>query len=963
MRCALLFLLWSHLASALASSLQPVFVLHSYSQEYPWTRGQHQGFVQALNADPSRTYDLKVEYLDSKRIRYGADYAESTARHLRQKYDGYRPVAIYVTDDNALSFALAHADKLFPGVPVFFSGVNDYDVRKRLDHGRFTGVFEKKEIAPNLQVMRRIDPTVRDIVIVGDASETYQAIESEIRSELTRFPEIRATYVSSNRIDEITARLQAHDERFVFLTTLGAVKDGAGTTLSLAETIAAIVGGGRFVVFSMEDAYLYPGVLGGYVTSGPRQGQAAARLLQRHLDGVPVSALPAVEASPNEYIVDDRELARAKLTVPGELDGQVTRINVEPTFYELHRSEILGALYSLTALLLLSLGGSALLYARKSRQIAVSSRQLAEANERLERAQRIALMGNWDWHIPQNKLYWSEGIYRLFGIDPTEFGASYEAFLERVHPLDRDAVETAVKRTFEFGEPYDMDHRIVRPGGEVRIVHESAEVVRDAENRPVRMIGTVQDVTERKLAERALQEKDAFLEHIAYHDALTGLPNRALAIDRVTHAISRAERTGGTLAVLFVDLDRFKTINDSLGHARGDALLQSAATRLRALVRAEDTVSRFGGDEFVILLEDVTDPQGPATVAEKIIQALSQVFVVDGYQLHVSASVGISLYPQDGRDADTLMKNADAAMYKAKESGRDNFQFYAQALTVRVMRRVHLETRLRSAFEQQALEVHYQPVVCLETRRIRGVEALLRWNDPLEGPIPPDQFIPLAEETGLIIALGEWVIRESCQALRRWERAGAALEGFALHINLSSRQLLQRTLPQQVRAILEQTGVSPANVVLELTESTILEGEEHRLTALRAIGVSIAIDDFGTGHSSLGRLRQLPISEIKVDRAFIRDVPGDADDGAIVQAILAMSASLGLTVIAEGVEQAGQEDFLLAHGCRLAQGFRYARPMPEDDLLPLLLAGRPLLATDAQGRSEPVVAGGLLEVS
>lgn len=944
MRLALLFLL-AVCFHAQAAVPTPVFVLHAYSQEYPWSKGQHQGFVDALNADVARAYSLNVEYLDTKRAGYSPAYADLIGEHLAQKYKGYRPAAVYVTDDNALSFALTHLDRVFPGVPVFFSGINDYDVRAQLDAGRMTGVFERKEIAPNLRLMRRIDPAIREVVIVGDASETYRAIEREIRRELQQHSDIRAVFLSSDRIEDMIARLREQKGRFVFLTTLGAMTDRQGRTLTLPETIKAIVNAGRFVVFSMEDAYLYPGVLGGYVTSGPRQGRAAAGLLIRHLNGIAVSALPPIETSPNEHIIDESELLKAGLVLPGDIAAEATLVNTLPSFYESNRRIILATLYGLVTLLLVSLAASLLLFVRKNRQIALASRQLGETMESLDRAQRIAHMGNWDWQIGENRLFWSEGIYRLFGITPDEFGASYEAFVARVHPDDRQAVDAAVRRALESGAPYEIDHRIVRSDGAVRIVHESAEVLLDNQGKPARMIGTVQDITEWKQAQQALQEKDAHLEYIAYHDALTGLPNRALLMDRLAHAASRAERAASRMAVLFIDLDRFKTINDSLGHAIGDAVLQAASDRLKTLLRNEDTLSRLGGDEFVVLLEDLRDGQVAANVAEKIIQALEKVLIIGNYPLHISASIGISLYPQDGRDAETLMKHADAAMYKAKESGRNAFHFYEQGITERAMRRIHLESRLRSAFEQRALAVHYQPIISLESRRIYGAEALLRWHDPEEGAIPPDHFIPIAEDTGLIIAMGEWVIREACLALKRWDEQGIPLDGFVMHINLSGKQLLQKDLPRRLADVLAETGVPPERIALELTESSIMESETvglDILTALRSIGVSIAIDDFGTGHSSLSRLKQLPISELKIDRSFIRDVTGDADDAAIVQTILALSAHLDLRVVAEGVEHAGQEAFLLRHGCQLAQGYFYARPMTERELLPMLIAA-PLL--------------------
>ncbi|MDP1864358.1 MAG: EAL domain-containing protein [Thiobacillus sp.] len=944
MRVTLLLLLTVLWTGAQASVPVSIFVLHSYSQEYPWTRGQHQGFVQALENDPARAYSLNVEYLDTKRASYNAAYADLMGTHLREKYRGYQPEAVYVTDDNALSFALSHLDKVFPGVPVFFSGVNNYDIRSKLDRARVTGVFEKKEIAPNLRLMRQISPDIKEIAIVGDATETYRAIEGDIRQELSAHPDIHATFLASNRIDDLIGQLRKRQEHFVFLTTLGAMTDTAGRTLTLPETMDAIVHAGQFVVFSMEDAYLYPGVLGGYVTSGPRQGGMAAQLLARYLNGTPVSALQPVVASPNEYILDETELIKAGLSLPKDVADVVMLNHRPPSFYETNRSVILGTLYGLAGLLLLGLILALLLFVRKNRQIAYASRLLGETKDSLERAQRIAQMGNWDWHISENILFWSEEVYRLFGISSAKFSISYEAFIARVHPDDQGLVDEAVRNTLETGAVYDIHHRIERADGEIRFVHESAEVLRDGHGKPVRMIGTIQDITEQRRVEQTLRDKDANLAYMAYHDALTGLPNRILLMDRLEHATSRAERSGNRLALLFIDLDRFKTINDSLGHSVGDALLQAVAGRMQSLVRDEDTLARLGGDEFVVFLEDVEDGLDAANVAKKIIHALEKVLLIGDYPLHVSASIGVSLYPEDGTDAETLMKHADAAMYKAKEGGRNAFHFYEHGITKRAMRRIQLESRLRAAFEQGALEVFYQPLVTLEDGRICGAEALLRWIDPQEGAISPDLFIPIAEATGLIIPMGEWVIREVCLALKRWDAQGIPLENFAMHINLSGKQLLQKDLPQRLSAMFLELGVSPDRITLELTESSIMESETlglDILTELRKIGVSLAIDDFGTGHSSLSRLKLLPISEIKIDRSFIRDIAEDNNDAAIVQAILAMATSLGLEVIAEGVENAEQEAFLLQHGCLLAQGYYYARPMPEHDMLPLLMPDRP----------------------
>ena len=631
------------------------------------------------------------------------------------------------------------------------------------------------------------------------------------------------------------------------------------------------------------------------------------------------------------------------------VDSLVTKRNPLPGFYAPHREVILASLYGLTAMLVIFMAGSLFILMRKNRQIELSSQQMLAVKESLIHAQLLAQMGNWDWHINENLLYWSDGIYHLFGIKKKGFRATYEDFLSRVHENDRNTVDEAVKRTLTSGTPYDIVHRIVRPDGETRYVHENAEVEYDSDGRPVKMVGTVQDITEHRLAERALQEKDAYLEHIAYHDILTGLPNRALLYDRLHHASRRADRYGKLIALMVIDLDRFKTINDSLGHAAGDTLLKETAVRLQETVRASDTVARLGGDEFMIMLEDLNEGRMAAVVAEKIIHGLSKPYTIDGQRSYVSGSIGISLYPQDGRNADTMMKNADAAMYRVKEGGRNNFHFYEREITERVLQRIQTESRLRIAVEQGSLELFYQPLICLENRNICGVEALLRWNDPVIGSIPPDQFIPLAEETGLIIPLGEWVIRQACMALKHWKERGLKLDNFSMHINLSGKQLQQMTLPIRIQDIIIETGIPPENIVLELTESTVMESKDagqEMLDALCEVGISIAIDDFGTGHSSLSRLKQLPIRELKIDRSFIQDITVDSNDSAIVQAILAMTTSLGLQVVAEGVETIEQEAFLIQHGSNLAQGYYYAHPMPEKAIQALLLEGGALPAAD-----------------
>jgi diguanylate cyclase (GGDEF)-like protein len=423
---------------------------------------------------------------------------------------------------------------------------------------------------------------------------------------------------------------------------------------------------------------------------------------------------------------------------------------------------------------------------------------------------------------------------------------------------------------------------------------------------------------------------------MAYHDSLTGLPNRALLTDRLERAVLNAQRTGRPLAVMFLDLDRFKTINDSLGHMSGDALLKEVAGRLCRAVRASDTVARLGGDEFVVLAPHIRDNEEAAQVADKIIATLALPFPLDGHTLHITPSIGISVCPGDGQDVETLMRHADAAMYHAKAAGRNNFQFFTQKMDSAATF-LELESRLRSALAQNEFELHFQPIIDTGTRRLHSLEVLLRWRQPGSGLVGPDKFIPLLEENGLIVPVGEWVIRRACEQSMEWQRQG--LQPVPLAVNLSPRQFMHNGLVPAIRRILDETGIDPALLEFEITETALMEHGEQTLDILgqiNAMGIRLSIDDFGTGYSSLAYLKRFPVKKIKIDRAFIKDLENSAEDRAIVAAIIALSNSLQLSVVAEGVETEGHYALLREGGCRFAQGYLFSQPVPGQDAANML---------------------------
>ncbi|WP_082491324.1 EAL domain-containing protein [Duganella sp. Leaf126] len=433
------------------------------------------------------------------------------------------------------------------------------------------------------------------------------------------------------------------------------------------------------------------------------------------------------------------------------------------------------------------------------------------------------------------------------------------------------------------------------------------------------------------------RQAEARVHHMAYHDSLTGLPNRALLSERLDRAMSNARRAQRQLAIMFIDLDRFKTINDSLGHMTGDQLLREVADRLCCAVRAGDTVARLGGDEFVVLLPAIAAADEAGAVASQIIAALERSFPIEGYQLHITPSIGICIYPDHGADVATLMRNADTAMYHAKATGRNNYQYFEPVMNQAAAQHFELESNLRSALAHEQFSLRFQPIMDVGSRRLHALEVLLRWRRGGDELVLPDSFIPIIEDNGMIVPIGEWVIRQACEQSMAWLQAG--LQPVPLAVNLSARQFMHGGLVPAVRRILDDTGIDPALLEFEITETALMQhGDQTQqiLEQINAMGIRLSIDDFGTGYSSLAYLKRFPVKKIKIDRAFIKDLPDSAEDRAIVAAIIALSGSLQLSVVAEGVENEAQYALLQRIGCQFAQGFLFSEPVPPDAVRQLL---------------------------
>jgi diguanylate cyclase (GGDEF)-like protein/PAS domain S-box-containing protein len=672
--------------------------------------------------------------------------------------------------------------------------------------------------------------------------------------------------------------------------------------------------------------------------------------------------------------------------------------------------------------------------------------KLAINEQRLRLAQHIASVGSWELDHKTQELGWSDEVFEIFEVKPDEFGYSYDAFLDWVHPNDRDRVHQTFWQAVDAHSDYNCQHRITMADGRTKHVHERCETYYDKEGIPLRSIGTIQDVTEQYLAaEKQRQAAAVFsstlegvvitdlegtildvnqafesitgyprrevigknprvlkshrhdqtfyanlwqtlgrqgywhgeiwnrrkdgtvypelmtittvrndqdeptgyvgvfsditeakanqerLDYLTQHNPLTNLPNRLLFNDRLQHSIELAIRQQTVLSVVFIDIDRFKHVNDSMGHIAGDDLLRQLASRLRRIVRSNDTLAHLSGDEFVVILEDIGTAQHVTLAVNKLLEAFKDPFQLQDQEIYVTASIGISLFPEDGRDASDLLRNADTAMYQAKEEGRNTYRFYTEEMMAITFEQMLLENALRNALDRQEFYLVYQPQIDLSSGQLVGLEALLRWHHSELGVVSPAQFIPLAEQTGLIRDIGAWVLRQACHQGKAWLNQGFTFGRIA--VNVAGPQIRQNGLQQVVQSALNESGLPPTCLELEVTEGFIMErsmGSIEQLATLRDLGIQISIDDFGTGYSSLSYLKQLPIEKLKIDRSFVQDIPHDANDMAIAEAIIALGRALNLKVIAEGVETQEQASFLKRKGCHEGQGYLYSRPISPD---------------------------------
>ena len=554
-----------------------------------------------------------------------------------------------------------------------------------------------------------------------------------------------------------------------------------------------------------------------------------------------------------------------------------------------------------------------------------------KGNEKiLLHAQKIAHLGSWDFNIKDDILEWSEEVEKIFELDSSIVKPSYDAFINAVHPDDRHTVHTGYMQSVKNKTKFDAEYRLLMDENRIKHVHVQCETFYDNNGEPVNSSGTIHDITLRK-------EHEQKITHQAHFDALTGLPNRFLSMDRLSRLLSDAQRHEDKVAVLFLDLDNFKTINDTLGHEVGDNMLVKAAQRLRSIIRSGDTVGRLGGDEFIVLLGGLDSINGAQPVAESILDEFRLAFNIDGRELMLTTSIGISIFPDDSSNPSELLRNADSAMYHSKDFGRNMYSYFTESMNSEISRKLDLEEQLHGALNRGEFTVVYQPKYDIHNRQITGAEALLRWNNPVLGEVSPTEFIPIAEQTGLIIPIGLYVLKESLAQTRQWKTIYT--NEFNIAVNISPRQFRDPNLVDSIKTAIHEANIDGDCLELEITEGVLMSGHayiDQSLERINKLGVTIALDDFGTGYSSLSYLRKYPFDVIKIDRSFVNDITLDQKDRELINATIVMAHALHLKVVAEGVETQEQLAYLKDLDCDLVQGYYYSKPVSAEHLSILL---------------------------
>ncbi|OKP99712.1 ABC transporter substrate binding protein [Paenibacillus sp. P46E] len=952
------FLYPSFTASAEEALPKNVLVIHSYQKGFEWTDEQSTGIEEILKGAGNVPL-IYTEYMDWKRYP-SQENLQQLYNRIKFKYQNTPIDAIITTDDAALSFALKYRQELLHDAPIIFSGVNERGVASIRDKHNLTGVIEQINSSQTIQMALHINPLIRKVYVVFDNSEsglsTGQMVMDQITSLNRGLEIIPMNRFSIEQIKQNVSTLSS--DSIVLMTTY--YSDSTGRIIEFNRFASELANSSSVPVYHLYDFGLNHGAFGGSLISGKIQGQTSAGLALRILQGKPADELPIVTDGTKRNVFDYNELRHFDISM-NKLPTGSEIINKPFSFYETYKTLVLSIIAAFAVLVTFIF--ILLFYVQLVKRMRSN---LEKSNERFSLAAYGSDAVIWDVDMSTMIYYFSDSWYELLGYERDEINESHGGWRDIVHPEDAEQQEKARSQHLEGRSSYYYaEYRMRCKSGEYKWFQARGKVLRNAAGGYVRFAGSMIDVTDRKSYESKLQMsyqelestyeeltalQDELLEqynkvvenqellqtseekyrYLAYNDILSGLPNRLSLSEELENFIE--EHPDGRAALFFLDIDNFKYINDTMGHTLGDQLLVKAGERLLELSDGRCLHFRFGGDEFVILIKDIEGYSEVIFCAESLVQGFGEPFELNDSSVHISVSIGIARYPENGTSAGELLKNADIAMYKAKEEGKGTYVMYGEEMQRHFDERMIVEHHLRNAIANNELSLHYQPLVDIGSGDIWGFEALIRWNSPVLGLVSPLSFITIAEDCRLIVPIGEWVLRNACRFMKELHAQG--YEGYHISVNISVIQLMLDDFTEMVLTILRETGLAPEYLELEITESIFVESFQaisSKLEPLKQKGIGIALDDFGTGYSSLSYLKQLPITTLKIDKSFIDSI--DAPNNmSLASSIVTIGHDMGLNVTAEGVETQDQLAFLERTNCDKIQGYFISRPIPEKEV-------------------------------
>ena len=935
-----------------------VLILNSYNRDFSWTEDQTQGFIDAgKQAGMDVTY--YIEYLDWKN-NFTAASLKAQEVLFQVKYNHRKIDLIYTTDDAALEFALAHRRELFSNAPIVFSGVYESTAKSLTkDEQQVAGVYETPDVEGTVKMMLNFNTELQAVYLIYDDTESGLAVKDLLIQAVYKVnPELKVYSLDGSSYQEISKKLQElPDNSAVLMATY--TRDRQTTIMPWEEYVKIFSSHSRVPLYTLYDLGMGFGAVGGSVLSGKKHGANAAQLGFEFLAGEKALNIEPVVSSSSAKMVDYRAMERYQLPV-ARITGDSIVLNKPVSFYDENKYMIRTVM-----LIFLILVGYILLLTKNIKERKAAEKVLKKNNEELaslyeevytseealnqqyleltaiqellqksQRRYELAVDGVndglWDWDIITNEVYFSERCQAILESTLEDIKNFQDFVRQFVAPNDQEKFTTVLEEHLAGKTAYYIcEIRMRTAKGPKWILIRGKAFIDDA-SRPIRMAGSLTDITLRKQDEERIN-------YLAYCDSLTGLANHAVINDRLNDMLQKCSvgLLGGVM--LFLDLDNFKVINDTFGHSYGNEILIQIAQRLTTHHNGLQLIGRMGGDEFVILLEKISDRQDIMHYADGIKNLFVNPFAVGGHLFHVTASVGIVLFPEQGKTAEEIFKNADLAVYQAKNKGKNQYVFFDKVMGESAQKKMLMERSLREALSTSEFTLWYQPQVDVVTNRIAGFEALIRWNSKEYGWVMPLEFIALAEESGLIIPLGQQIIRQACYFIKKLHADG--YRELVVTVNISVVQLSQADFISMVREIISETGVEVKSLGFEITESFLMESSEvniMKLKTLRQMGIAIYLDDFGTGYSSLKYLEALSLDVVKIDKSFVDSLNSEQQDKGLIEVIIHLAHRLGLKTIAEGVESERQLQLLVGYGCDAVQGYLFSKPLPEDKVCDLL---------------------------